>query len=67
MRVVEFAMLDAQYANPVWICQHAPLRPGALVTHPIRLAVQIHPQHASYSALRDAAVEAGMRLPKVRH
>jgi probable F420-dependent oxidoreductase len=31
------------------------------VRFPIRLAVQIHPQHASYTALRDAAVEAEER------
>jgi len=31
------------------------------MSHPIRLAVQIHPQHAPYSALRDAAVEAEER------
>ena len=28
------------------------------MTRPIRLAVQIHPQHSPYGALRDAAVEA---------
>jgi len=31
------------------------------MSRPIRLAVQIHPQHAPYSALRDAAVEAEER------
>ena len=29
--------------------------------HPIRLGLQIHPQHASYDAMRDAAVEAEER------
>ncbi|MEK7251902.1 MAG: LLM class F420-dependent oxidoreductase [Actinomycetota bacterium] len=31
------------------------------MSHLIRLAVQIHPQHAPYSALRDAAIEAEKR------
>ena len=29
--------------------------------HPIRLGLQIHPQHASYDAMRDAAIEAEQR------
>lgn len=38
-----------------------PLTPGAAMPYPIRLAVQVHPQHGAYAALRDAAVEAEAR------
>lgn len=31
------------------------------MNHPVRLAIQIHPQHAPYAALRDTAIEAEER------
>ena len=44
-----------------WIRQLRSMRFGASfgpMTHPIRIAVQIHPQHAEYAVIRRAAVEA---------